>query len=166
MKKRLVTGTLLGVLALQLGPVFADNIQMIPPTPLGAMTACPNGLQQMLVYSGSAESEGQAGMNCVPVSVDAQGDIITNGYIQAGGSSTPCSGAIAGAIRFNTTNKNFEGCNGTSWQPIGGGSVGRLYWDGNWAGDHYWCDNGYHVVGIHYDCGCSNNATWFECQAN
>ncbi len=166
MKIRLITGTLLGALALQPCLVLADNIQMIPPTPIGSMTACSSGLQEVLIYSGAGSGSGQAGMNCVPITSDAEGDVVASGFVQVGNSNAACNNTRAGSIRFNSSTSAFEGCNGSSWQALGGGSVGKLYWDGNWTGDHYWCDSGYHVVGIHYDCGCSNNATWFECQAN
>ncbi len=148
-------------------PVLADNIQIIPPTPIGTMDVCTGGLQQVLTYSGSGSGSGQAGMNCVPITTDAAGDLAASGFVQIGNTNTACNASRAGAIRFNPSTATFEGCNGTGWQALGGGStVGKLYWDGNWTGDHYWCDSGYHVVGFHYDCGCSNNATWFECQAN
>jgi len=70
----------------------------------------------------------------------------------------------AGSLRWNGSALQY--CDGTNWQAIGGSGNGKLHWDSNWTGDHYWCDSGYHIVLFHYDCGCSNNATWFECQAN
>lgn len=148
-------------------PAFADGIQMLPPTPLGSTAVCPSGTQQILSYSGSQASGGQAGINCVPVTADAQGNVTTGGYMQMGDTSVTCNRGRAGTLRFNRTTNAFEGCNGSgTWQTFGGSGNGKLYWDGNWTGDHYWCDGGYHVVGFHYDCHCSNNATWFECQPN
>jgi hypothetical protein len=34
----------------------------------------------------------------------------------------------------------------------------------NAGGNNFYCDGGYVLVGLHYECGCTNNATWFECQ--
>jgi type II secretory pathway pseudopilin PulG len=34
----------------------------------------------------------------------------------------------------------------------------------NAGGNNFYCDGGYTLVSLHYDCGCTNNATWFECQ--
>ena len=161
-----MTGALIGTLAAYACPLMAAEIQIIPPTPIGTMTPCASGLQQVLSYSGASSGTGQAGMNCVPITTDAQGDVAASGFVQVGSTNTVCNAAHAGAISFNHSTNSFQGCNGSGWQAIGGGSTGKLYWDGRWTGDHYWCDTGYHVVGFHYDCGCSNNATWFECQAN
>jgi hypothetical protein len=167
MKKRLITGALLSVLATYACPVMAEGIQMLPPTPLGSMAVCPSGTQQILSYSGTPTGGAQSGINCVPIATDAQGDMAASGFVQVGSTASACDAAHAGAISYNRSTNTFQGCNGSSWQSIGGGgATGKLYWSGAWTGDNYWCDPGYHVVGFHYDCGCSNNATWFECQAN
>jgi type II secretory pathway pseudopilin PulG len=34
----------------------------------------------------------------------------------------------------------------------------------NAGGNNFYCDAGFTLVSLHYDCGCTNNATWFECQ--
>ena len=106
-------------------PALADAIsaiQMLPPTPLGSTTACPSGTQQVLSYSGTPQGGAQGGINCVPVTTDAQGDIAANGYIKAGNSSAVCNASLSGAIRFNTSTVAFEGCNGSGWQGLGGSS--------------------------------------------
>jgi hypothetical protein len=163
-----MTTALFGVLAVYACPPSANgqSIQMLPPTPLGSMTVCPSGTQQILSYSGTPTGGAQGGINCVPIATDAQGDMATNGFVQMGDSQAACNAGRAGAIRFNSATLAFEGCNGSTWKAIGEGGNGKLHWDGNWTGDHYWCDSGYHIVVFHYDCGCSNNATWFECQSN
>ena len=37
------------------------------------------------------------------------------------------------------------------------------YWDGNWAANTFTCVHGYERSSLHYDCGCSDNATWPTC---
>ena len=95
---------LFAMLAFPTPPAWADNaVQVIPPTPIGSMTPCPSGTQQVLSYSGTNAGGTQAGINCVPISTDAQGDLAASGYVQAGNTTAACYGATAGAIRFNTT---------------------------------------------------------------
>ena len=169
MNKRLIISGLCILLA---SPALAsaDSIQMLPPTPISSAAVCQSGLNQILSYSGAANNGGQSGINCVPIITDELGNMAATGFVQVGNTWMDCIPALAGAIRFNTLLATFEGCNGSSWQAIGGGNsaVGKLYWDGDWSGDNYWCDAGYHVVGFHYNCGCGclDNATWFECQAD
>lgn len=45
------------------------------------------------------------------------------------------------------------------------GHAGVLHWSGVWTGNQFWCDSGYQLVFYHYDCGCSNNASWYACIA-
>ena len=85
--KCLMAGLLLGLLTLQSCPASADNVQMIPPTPLGSMEACPAGMQEILVYTGTTQGGAQAGMNCVPVRTDAQGNLAASGFVQIGNTS-------------------------------------------------------------------------------
>lgn len=40
---------------------------------------------------------------------------------------------------------------------------GILGWDGVWTGNNFSCASGYTKIKYHYDCGCSNNATWYVC---
>lgn len=48
--------------------------------------------------------------------------------------------------------------------PAGPVLRGELHEDGN---QNFSCDAGYHLVGFQYTgCQCSNNADWYECQAN
>ena len=115
MKKRLLMGTLVSALAAYACPVYADNIQMLPPTPLGSMTTCPSGLQQVLSYSGTPGGGAQSGINCVPIATDANGDMAASGFVQMGNTAAVCSSPLAGAIRFNPATSDFEGCNGTNW---------------------------------------------------
>ncbi len=149
-------------------PAFADTpapIQMLPPTPLGSASVCAGG-NQLLSYSGISITGGQSGINCPPIATDAQGDLAASGYLQIGDTAVACVGSLTGSIRFNFATNQFEGCKSGSWQTLGVSPVGKLYWSGAWTGNTYWCDSGYHVVAFHYDCGCSNSASWFECQAD
>ncbi len=76
---------------------------------------------------------------------------------------TTASCTIAGTLRWNGSSIQY--CDGANWQAFVSGN-GKLHWDGNWTGNNYWCDTGFHIVAFHYDCGCSNSASWFECQTN
>jgi hypothetical protein len=104
---------------------------------------------------------GQGALECIP---NSQGQY----YWQAEGGGialydvTP-SCSIPGELRWNGSSIQY--CDGANWDSFNSG-VGKLYWNGNWDGDVYWCDAAYHVVMFHYDCGCANDATWFECQSN
>jgi hypothetical protein len=149
MNNRLMTGALFGALTLFSPPAFGQQVGQACSTPTNNTPT----LQSVVPTEGIIE--------CIP-------DINGNYFWQAMGAGVArydSTGAcnVAGSLRWNGSAIQF--CNGSGWQSIGS-SVGKLYWDGNWTGDHYWCDAGFHVVGFHYDCGCSNNATWFECQAN
>ncbi|MBV8060976.1 MAG: hypothetical protein JO126_02710 [Alphaproteobacteria bacterium] len=75
------------------------------------------------------------------------------------------------SMHFNendTNNANWYECQGqVPASVVQSGNVpvvGILHWDNNWTGDNFWCDAGYHLVSFHYDCGCTNNADWYECQ--
>jgi hypothetical protein len=37
------------------------------------------------------------------------------------------------------------------------------YWDGDWTANTFTCVHGYERSSLHYDCGCSDNATWPTC---
>ena len=37
------------------------------------------------------------------------------------------------------------------------------FWDGNWTANSYTCPPGYERNSEHYDCNCSDNATWPTC---
>ena len=122
MRKRILGPVFCGVLAISTGHACADtNIPMLPPTPIGSMAVCPSGTQQILSYSGTLQGGGQSGINCVPITTDAQGNMAASGYIKPGNSTVACSVSLQGAMRYNPASMAFEGCNGTSWQAIGGG---------------------------------------------
>jgi hypothetical protein len=126
MKRLSLMTALFGILAsCAANPVHAQNasIQMLPPTPLGSGATCPAGFQQVLSYSGTPSGGPQGGINCVPISTDAAGDMAASGYVQMGNTSVACTAARAGSIRFNTATGAFEGCNGASWQALGGGKT-------------------------------------------
>jgi len=135
---------------------------MLPPTPLGSTAACPSGFQQVLSYSGTPDGGPQGGINCVPIATDAQGDLAAGGYIQAGNTSAACYAGTAGAIRFNPATLAFEGCNGSSWQSIGGGNtVVTGGCSTGWAG----CPVGYHPTsyfspGTYNCCDRCGNPSW------
>ena len=164
MKMKFLTGALLSVLAFYSCPALADGpIQMLPPTPLGSTSACPSGTQQVLSYSGTVSPGPQGGINCVPIATDAAGDMEASGYVQMGYTSVNCDGGHAGAIRYNPSTIAFEGCNGSSWQAIGGGGNTiveggcQTYWSG--------CPGGYHATsyfspGTYNCCDKCGNPAW------
>ncbi len=45
-------------------------------------------------------------------------------------------------------------------------ATGVLRWDGGWTSNNFTCDAGYIRLMYHYDCGCSNNSTWYACVPN
>jgi hypothetical protein len=69
---------------------------------------CASG--QVLAYNGSAWA-------CSSVSgssaLDANGNLVTSGYIKLGGGAASCNSSTAGTLRW--TGSRFEGCDGTSW---------------------------------------------------
>lgn len=46
------------------------------------------------------------------------------------------------------------------------GVSGILTWSGVWTANQFSCAAGHRLASYHYDCGCSNNATWFACVPN
>jgi hypothetical protein len=54
--------------------------------------------------------------------LDVNGSISSSDAIQVGTSSLACTAGIPGAIRYNSGVLQF--CNGSSWTPIGSGTVG------------------------------------------
>jgi hypothetical protein len=149
MKNFLTTTALFGVVATFACPAYAQQVGQACTT---VSTNTPT--QQSII-----PTEGI--IECIP-------DINGNYFWQPMGAgiarydiTVACN--VAGALRWNGS--AIQVCNGSGWQSIGSGN-GKLYWDGSWRSDNYWCDAGFHIVMFHYDCGCSNNTTWFECQAN
>ena len=47
--------------------------------------------------------------------------LIATGGVQVGQTTAACDATTAGQIRWNPATVVFEGCNGTIWQPLGGG---------------------------------------------
>ena len=47
-----------------------------------------------------------------------QAKLDVNGDIRVGGTTAPCTGANEGAIRYESSSKKFQGCNGSSWVPL------------------------------------------------
>lgn len=42
-------------------------------------------------------------------------------------------------------------------------SMGAASGPGTPTNNNFYCDAGYQLQWLHYDCGCTNNATWAEC---
>lgn len=47
--------------------------------------------------------------------------------------------------------------------PVADGLTAPLHWDQGWTGGKMGCPPGYQLTEYHYDCNCSNSATWFGC---
>jgi len=60
------------------------------------------------------------GLNFKPTSPGAKLDV--NGAVRVGESSISCVAGVAGAMRYDSTNKNLQYCNGTGWKAISCGT--------------------------------------------
>jgi hypothetical protein len=89
--------------------------------------------------------------------------VIANGSVRLGYDVAACSAGQAGAMRWNASSSAFEGCNGSSWQPIGGSGNTiveggcQTYWSG--------CPGGYHATsyfspGTYNCCDKCGNPAW------
>ena len=47
-----------------------------------------------------------------------QSKLDVNGDIRVGGTTAPCSVANEGAIRYESSSKKFQGCDGSNWVPL------------------------------------------------
>ena len=47
-----------------------------------------------------------------------QAKLDVNGDIRVGGTTAPCTGANEGAIRYESSSKKFQGCDGSNWVPL------------------------------------------------
>lgn len=63
--------------------------------------------------------------------VDGFGTVSTAGSVQVGSDSADCTTANEGTIRYNTTSKTLELCNGTKWSSITVAGSGSGSGDGN-----------------------------------
>jgi hypothetical protein len=93
------------------------------------------------------------------------GNVAASGSVQVGQTSEACggTGAAAGSMRWNAATLVFEGCNGSSWQPIGGTSMTivtggcQTYWSS--------CPTGFQVTsyfspGTYNCCDKCGNPAW------
>lgn len=90
--------------------------------------------------------------------------VIANGSVRLGYDLGACSPVQAGAMRWNAASAVFEGCNGASWQPLGGGGGNTLVAGGCQT---YWssCPAGYHATsyfspGTYNCCDRCGNPAW------
>jgi len=70
----------------------------------------------------SVDSTGSVGVGITSPTVKFD----VNGEIKIGNSSTVCSLSIEGALRYNSTTKRMEFCNGTAWSQISAGTVASV----------------------------------------
>lgn len=47
-----------------------------------------------------------------------QAKLDVNGDIRVGGTTASCSTANEGAIRYESSSKKFQGCDGSNWVPL------------------------------------------------
>lgn len=90
------------------------------------------------------DSSGAGTAQELPISVDTSGNLslsATSYFLGASGTTAQRPGtATAGMFRFNTSLAKFEGYNGTSWAPVGGGggTISDTAPAGPSAGDLWW----------------------------
>ncbi len=117
--------------------------------------ACTGSTVNIATARSTIETQGI--LQCIP---NSNGDFFWQpmgaGTVLYDNSAT-CS--IAGELRWNGTKIQY--CNGSNWANFGGGGLGNLHQSG---GESFYCDPGYNIVGFQFNCGCSNNAIFFECQ--
>ena len=51
----------------------------------------------------------------VVAKVTPSGGVEANKHVEVGTSTASCTSSLAGAIRYNSTDKKLEFCNGTAW---------------------------------------------------
>ncbi len=73
--------------------------------------------KQHIFFNKSNGTDTILGINMVPTAATATGAAIQMKGI-ASGANAACSTAEEGAIRYNTTSKVHEGCNGTNWKAL------------------------------------------------
>jgi hypothetical protein len=107
-------------------------------------------------------------------------DIYGNTRWNTDGSGNTWQGgnADANTIQMRSVQSAGVGCGTWGQQAIdGGGNLLSCSW-GQWTypgagngklrnagGNNFYCDPEYNLVAFHYDCGCTNNANWYECQS-
>jgi hypothetical protein len=123
--------------------------QMLPPTdPNSSDAPCAAGGNGVLIMHSNGQN-GKSAINCNinfianPITgnvsvlsgtttsgnittsgdVKAAGDVKAESYVQIGSTTQQCASSLAGAIRYNSSASQFEGCNGTAWEPLGGGTM-------------------------------------------
>lgn len=70
----------------------------------------------------SINSAGNVGIGAQPSAAKLE----VAGEVRVANSGAGCSAANEGAIRYNISSKNFEGCNGSAWAALGGSPPGTL----------------------------------------
>lgn len=78
-----------------------------------------------------------------PAIAQIEGDFSAGGGIRIGGSTTPCTNPVQGAIRYDSGGNIMEFCDGSAWQSFGGSGL----WTAG-AGDDIYYNTGTPQVGI------------------
>src|SRR5579863_4522652 len=116
--------------------------------------ACPANPTQIQTTKSSIQTQGV--MQCIP---DSNGNYFwqpMGGGVVRYDNTAVCT--VAGELRWNGTSIQY--CDGSTWKSFGGGGLGNLHG----GGESFYCDPGYNIVGFQFNCGCTNNAIWFECE--
>lgn len=109
------------------------------------------------VTAGGASSRGSGTVNALT-------DVYANRYLVALGSAWPNTGCSQnGSIAISQQNGGLLFCQWGIWKVQGGSGAGRVYWDGGWTSNSFWCDPGYVLQFYHYESGSTNNAVWAVC---
>ena len=103
----------------------------------------------------------------------------TRWMVDGGGNTWQWGNADANMVQMNSVQGAGWGCPTWGQQAIDGGGAILSCAYGVWTypgagngklrnagGNNFYCDPGYYLAGFNYNCGCTNNANWFECQSN
>lgn len=91
------------------------------------------------------------------------GNLVVGGNTKLGNAAATCNATIAGTIRYNTTLKCVELCDGTAWTCVGGSPI-PVSVDGACGSTANSCTRGsFQAVGTHYNCAEPYGCDWGAC---
>lgn len=91
---------------------------------LPAASSSADGIVNQIAQSFSGLKTFLSGLN-VTGDVSASG-VVSADRIKVSNSTTPCDPSSEGSIRYNSTSKKFEGCNGTVWANISQSTMANI----------------------------------------
>jgi hypothetical protein len=146
---------------------FMSSSALANGIPYGYSTTQPDALFAVMPTPNNEVQVGDWNTTALNImgGLTTTGNVAAAGSVQVGQNSQACggSGAAAGTIRWNTSSLAFEGCNGSSWQPIGGGGLTTVvggcqtYWSSCPAG---YRATSYFSPGTYNCCDRCGNPAW------